>query len=101
MASASTSTPRSPDRPKRLRAERDRLKAAVQRGLGTALESAGTRELTERINELLTQGERLASERDAAAAENTRLQTALTEAENDLTAARQALKRMVKGVNRG
>ena len=83
-----------------LRAERDKLKAAVQRGLGAALESAGTRELTERINELLAQVERMAAERDAAASENVRLKTALTDAEDNLTAARQALKKMIKGVNR-
>lgn len=85
---------------KQLRAERDKLKAAVRRGLGTALETAGSRELTERINELLAQVERLAAERDAALAENTRLKATVTETEDNLTAARTALKDLMKEVNR-
>ncbi len=85
---------------KELRAERDTLKAAVQRGLGAALETAGTRELTMRINELLAHGERLATERDAAVAENGELKAKLVEAEDNLTAARASLKKMIKGVNR-
>lgn len=84
---------------KQLRAERDKLKAAVQRGLGAALEHAGAAELTARINELLAQVERLAVERDAAAAHNAQLQARLTDAENNLTANRQALKRMIKSAN--
>ncbi|GAA0968723.1 hypothetical protein GCM10009555_014580 [Acrocarpospora macrocephala] len=85
---------------KQLRAERDKLKAAVQRGLGTALASAGSRELTARIDELLAQVERLATERDDALAENARLKTTLTETEDNLTAARTALKDLMKEVNR-
>lgn len=38
---------------KALRAERDRLKAAVQHGLGDRLEATGSRELAERVGELL------------------------------------------------
>ncbi|MGN9840855.1 hypothetical protein ACTMTI_22300 [Nonomuraea sp. H19] len=45
-------------------AERDKLKAAVQRGLGAALEMSGTRELPKRIDELLAHGERLAAEKE-------------------------------------
>ncbi|GAA1614048.1 hypothetical protein GCM10009733_007740 [Nonomuraea maheshkhaliensis] len=86
---------------KELRAERDTLKAAVQRGLGAALETAGTRELTERINELLAHGEHLAAERDAAVAENAELKAKLTESEDNLTAARRALKKMIKEASRG
>ncbi|GLW08186.1 hypothetical protein Misp01_33160 [Microtetraspora sp. NBRC 13810] len=51
---------------KELRAGRDTLKAAVQRGLGAALETAGVRELTMRISELPAHGERLAAEKDTA-----------------------------------
>ncbi|MEV4001944.1 DUF6262 family protein [Actinomadura sp. NPDC049753] len=84
---------------RQLRAERDKLKATVQRGLGAALEHAGTAELTARINELLAQVERLAVERDATAAHNAQLQARLTDAENNLTANRQALKKMIKSAN--
>ncbi|TDD15488.1 hypothetical protein [Nonomuraea diastatica] len=83
-----------------MRAEQDKLKAAVQRGLGTALASAGSRELTERIDELLAQVERLAIERDAALAENARLKATLTETEDNLTAARTSLKDLMKEINR-
>jgi cell division septum initiation protein DivIVA len=63
------------------------------------LEHVGTAELTARINELLAQVERLAVERDATAAHNARLQAALTDAENTLTANHQALKKMIKAAN--
>ncbi|MEV1001354.1 DUF6262 family protein [Nonomuraea sp. NPDC050202] len=89
------------DQLRQLRAERDKLKAAVQRGLGTALESVGTAEMTARVSELLAQVERLAAERDTALAEKTRLQAALDESADNLTAARQALKQMMKDANRG
>lgn len=85
---------------KELRAERDTLKAAVQRGLGAALETAGTRELTARINELLAHGERLAAEKEAALTENVQLKAKLAESEGNLTAARTALKKMIKEVSR-
>ncbi|MFI7642322.1 DUF6262 family protein [Nonomuraea sp. NPDC049400] len=85
---------------KELRAERDTLKAAVQRHLGAALETAGTRELTARIDELLAHTERLAAELEAARTENAQLRARVTEAEDNLTAARQALKKMIKEASR-
>lgn len=85
---------------KELRAERDRLKAAVQRGLGAVLETAGTKELTERINQLIGQVERLAGERDAALAANAELAAALAKSEGDLLANRESVRRMMKEVAR-
>lgn len=86
---------------KALREERDRLKKAVQRSLGAQLEQSGTKELTERVNELLTATERLAAERDEARAERDDLTRKLTETEDDLAAARQAGRRMLKEINLG
>lgn len=92
---------------KALREERDRLKAAVRTDLGTQLKSAGTRELTERINELLAQNAALATDNaaltaklDAALAGAQQLAAQLREAEDDLTAARALNKDLMKKVNR-
>ena len=86
---------------KALRVERDRLKKAVQRSLGAQLDQSGTKELTARIDELLTAVERLTLERDEIRAERDELRRKLTEAEDDLTAAREAGRRMMRHVNRG
>ncbi|WJV51741.1 DUF6262 family protein [Streptomyces flavofungini] len=85
---------------KALREERDRLKKAVQRSLGAQLDQTGTRELTTRVNELLAAVERTALERDEIRAERDALQRKLTETEDDLAAAREAGRRMLKQVNR-
>lgn len=84
---------------KALREERDRLKKAVQRSLGAQLEQSSTKELTERVNELLTATERLAAERDEARAERDDFKRKLTETEDDLAATRQAGRRMLKEIN--
>jgi chromosome segregation ATPase len=83
-----------------LREERDRLKKAVQRSLGAQLDQAGTKELTERVNELLAAVERITLERDEIRAERDDLKRRLTETEDDLTAAREAGKEMFKRINR-
>ncbi|MEU0738626.1 DUF6262 family protein [Streptomyces sp. NPDC006134] len=85
---------------KALREERDRLKKAVQRSLGAQLDQAGTKELTARINELLAAVERLTLERDEIRAERDELKAKLTETEDDLAAAREAGRRMLRHVNR-
>ncbi|WP_434593669.1 DUF6262 family protein [Streptomyces sp. A5-4] len=85
---------------KALREERDRLKKAVQRGLGAQLDQAGTKELTERVGELLTAVEQLVAERDEARGERDALRRQLTESEDDLVAAREAGKRLLRQVNR-
>ncbi|MGW0574941.1 DUF6262 family protein [Streptomyces sp. NPDC002920] len=83
-----------------LREERDRLKKAVQRSLGAQLDQAGTRELTQRVNELLAAVEQITLERDGIRAERDDLKRRLTETEDDLTAAREAGKEMFKRINR-
>ncbi|CBG71182.1 hypothetical protein SCAB_41091 [Streptomyces scabiei 87.22] len=85
---------------KALREERDRLKKAVQRSLGAQLDQAGTKELNQRVNELLAAVERTALERDQIRAERDELKRRLTEAEDDLAAARAAGKEMFKRINR-
>ncbi|WP_405759816.1 DUF6262 family protein [Streptomyces sp. CA-294286] len=85
---------------KALRDERERLKRAVQRSLGAQLDQAGTKELNQRVNELLAAVERITLERDEIRAERDDLKRKLTEANDDLTAAREAGKRMLKQINR-
>jgi outer membrane murein-binding lipoprotein Lpp len=85
---------------KALREERDTLKKAVQRSLGAQLDQAGTKELTARVNELLAAVERLSLERDEIRGERDALKRKLAEAEDDLTAAREAGRRMLRQVNR-
>jgi len=85
---------------KALREERDRLKKAVQRSLGAQLDQAGTKELTARVNQLLAEVERLALERDGIRDERDGLKRQLTETQDDLAAAREAGKRMLKQINR-
>ncbi|MEU9606351.1 DUF6262 family protein [Streptomyces sp. NPDC048057] len=85
---------------KALRQERDRLKAAVQRGLGAQLDQSGTKELNQRVSELLAASERLAAERDEARGERDALRAKLAETEEDLAAAREAGKRMLRQINR-
>jgi hypothetical protein len=84
---------------KALRAERDRLKAAVQRGLGDRLEATGSRELAERVGELLGAVERLTAERDQARAQASELQSRLEEAEDELVAAREVGRQLMRQAN--
>jgi chromosome segregation ATPase len=86
---------------KALREERDRLKTAVQRGLGAQLENSGTKELTERVRELHTALERMANERDQARAERDRLRAELAETQDQLTSVREANRRIMKSANTG
>jgi seryl-tRNA synthetase len=85
---------------RRVREDRDKLKGAVQRALGQQVDQAGSTDLIARINELTTQ---LQHRDEALAAVTTvrdQLQTALTEAQDDLIAARSALRNMMRDQNR-
>ncbi|MEV0535485.1 DUF6262 family protein [Kitasatospora sp. NPDC050463] len=82
-----------------LREENQRLTGAVRRGLGAQLDQSGTKELSERIEELLQAVERISGERDRALTERDELQDKLTETEENLDAARGAIKRLMRKVN--
>lgn len=81
---------------KRVREERDRLKAKVQRGLGQQIDQAGNADLERRIREL---GDTL-HQRDAALAEvwaeREVFQGKLSEAEDAVGALRRSLKHMMR-----
>ncbi|PKV78321.1 DUF6262 family protein [Nocardia fluminea] len=84
----------------RLRAERDQLKATVQRQLGQQLDQLHTTDLITRIDELTEQNKTLATALETTKRTNTTLQEQLTETQDDLAAARTSLRRMIKGENR-
>jgi seryl-tRNA synthetase len=81
---------------KRVREDRDRLKAKVQRGLGQQIDQSGNIELERRIRKL---GSEL-QQRDAALAEvradRDELQGKLSEAEDTVGALRRSLKQMMR-----
>ncbi|MEU7278043.1 hypothetical protein AB0A69_04495 [Streptomyces sp. NPDC045431] len=67
---------------------------------GAQLGQARTRDLTARIDELLAAVGRLTLERDEIRAERAELKAKLAETEDDLAAAREAGRRMLRHVNR-
>jgi integrase len=83
-----------------LRQERDRLTLAVQRGLGQQVAQAGQAQLVGRINELTAANQKLIGELTHAEADRDGLRATLTQAQDDLIAARQALRTMMRDQNR-
>lgn len=81
---------------RKVREERDRLKAAVQRGLGQQVDQVGSAELVTRIQELNGQLQQRDSELTAARAEAERLRAELEEAQDNLGGLRVALKQMMR-----
>ncbi|MGW6394146.1 DUF6262 family protein [Streptomyces sp. NPDC055103] len=84
-----------------LRAERDQLKAALQRQLGQQLDQVGTADLVARVDELTRQNDELMIETTRLRQEKTELEDSLREAEEDLAATRSSLRRMVRAENVG
>ncbi|MFD7288728.1 hypothetical protein [Streptomyces sp. NPDC059863] len=83
-----------------LREERDRLKAAVQRGLGQQVGQAGHAEPITRINELTAAHQELGIKPARAEADRDGRQSALTEAQDELISARQSPRNMMRDHNR-
>lgn len=83
-----------------LRDDRNRLKNAIQRGLGQQVTQASHAELIARINELTAANQKLAGELARTEADRDRLQVTLTETQDDLISARQALRNMMRDQNR-
>ncbi|WP_331733603.1 DUF6262 family protein (plasmid) [Embleya sp. NBC_00888] len=82
-----------------VRAERDALKAAVQRSLGRQVDQAGSAELVARIRELITQIEVRDETIKALTSERNALKHVLEEAQDDLISSRTALRNMIRGQN--
>ena len=83
----------------RLRTERDRLKAAVQRGLGHQLNQLAAKDLATRVDELTRANQQLITELSRLRTHNESLNRRLTETEDDLAATRVSLRRMIRSEN--
>lgn len=83
----------------RLRSERDGQRRQLQLALGARIDDAAKADLVRRVEELNGHNRDLAAELARQQAENTKLQAAITEIEDDLTAARTSLRRMIRAEN--
>lgn len=83
----------------RLRAERDAQRRQLQLALGARIDDAAKADLVRRVEELNGHNRDLAAALARQQAENARLQAAVTEIEDDLTAARTSLRRMIRAEN--
>jgi hypothetical protein len=81
---------------RRLRNEVDRLKNALRERLGTELEVVSTETLRQRIDELTETNNRYRSDNQRLTAQLSEVRSQLETTENDLTAARTSLRRMIR-----
>jgi Family of unknown function (DUF6262) len=88
------------DEIRRLRAERDKLRGRLRLQLGAEIEGPDRAELIARVADLEAAARQLAAERDARAAEASHAQRQIRELEDDLTAARESLRRAIRQANR-
>ena len=88
------------DEIRRLRAERGKLRARLRLQLGAEIEGPGRAELIARVASLETASRQLAAERDARAAEASHAQRRIRELEDELTAAREGLRRVIRQASR-
>jgi seryl-tRNA synthetase len=87
------------DEIRRLRAERDKLRARLRLQLGAEIEGPDRAELIARVATLEASCRQLAAERDARAAETNHAQRRISELEDELTAARESLRRVIRQAN--
>jgi hypothetical protein len=85
---------------KTLRAERDKLQQRLRLQLGAELEAPNQAHLTTRVTDLETINRQLVAERDARAIEADTAKRRVTELEDELSAARESLRRVIKAQNR-
>jgi hypothetical protein len=84
---------------RRLRAERDKLRGRLRLHLGAEIEGPDRAELINRVATLESASRQLAAERDARAAEASQAQRRIRELEDELTAARESLRRVIRQAN--
>ncbi|MEU4351843.1 hypothetical protein [Streptomyces sp. NPDC023838] len=85
---------------KDLRTERDQLQGALRHQLGQQLDTLHTPEPTSRVDSLTRHNDQLARQLQEATDENTALKARINSLEDDLTAARTSLRRMIREENR-
>jgi hypothetical protein len=88
------------DEIRRLRAEHDRLRHRLRLQLGAEIDGPDRAELITRVADLESLARQLLAERDARTAEADVAQRRITDLEDDLTAARESLRRVIKDNNR-
>ncbi len=88
------------DEIRRLRTERDKLRARLRLQLGAGIEGPDRAELIARVATLEASCRQLAAERDARATEASHTQRRIRELEDELTAAREGLRRVIRQANR-
>jgi hypothetical protein len=85
---------------RRLRADNDKLRHRLRLQLGAEIDAPDPTEMITRVAELESLTRQLLAERDARAAEANHAQHRIHELEDDLTAARESLRRVIKDHNR-
>jgi chromosome segregation ATPase len=85
---------------RRLRAERDQLRARLRLHLGAEIEGPDRAELIARVATLEAVNRQLAAERDARTTEAEHAQRRIRELDDDLTAARESLRQVIRSTNR-
>jgi hypothetical protein len=84
---------------RRLRAETDTLRARLRLQLGAEIEGPERAELITRVATLESASRQLAAERDARNAEASHARQRARELEDELTAARESLRRVIRQAN--
>ncbi len=88
------------DEIRRLRAEHDKLRSRLRLQLGAEIEGPDRAALIARVADIEAAARELAAERDARAAEASHAQRQVRELQDDLTAARESLRRAIRQANR-
>lgn len=88
------------DEIRRLRADNDKLRHRLRLRLGAEIDGPARAELTARVADLETANRQLLAERDARTTEAHDVQRRIRGLEDDLTAARESLRRVIKEHNR-
>ena len=89
------------DEIKVLRADRERLRRRLRLHLGAEIDGPDRAELIARVADLETVNRQLVAQRDARTAEAGTAQQRVRELEDELTAARESLRRVIRDKNRG
>ena len=85
---------------RRLRAESDKLRGRLRLQLGAEIDGPDRADLIARLAALEAASRQFAAERDARAAEASHAQRRVRELEDELTAARESLRRAIRQANR-
>jgi hypothetical protein len=86
---------------RRLRAERDKLRGRLRLHLGAEIDGPDRAQLIARVTELEAVNRQVVAERDARAAEFDGARRRVVELEDELTAVRESLRRVIRAENRG